>query len=210
LLINAPWQNKVKSQNTLRVRLPNGDTRDSTHTSSLYIPELSQASSIAHVFPGLANHSLISVGKLCTDAVTIYNFTGKPIFEGKIDLNTGLWCIDVRHEKLQLTISVANNVYEIRNTRALVDYLHKAMFSPTKSALLQAVKNGHLITWPSLTEYANNTHLKMIPATAMGHVNQRCQNIRFTSKVSNTSDLEDETVTPAGLGTKTNVVYTVA
>jgi hypothetical protein len=87
---------------------------------------------------------------------------------------------------------VANNVYELRNTGSLVNYLHKAMFSPTISALLQAVKNGHLITWPGLTEQAINKHLKMTPATSMGHMNQRRQNIWSTSKSSITSDMEDE------------------
>jgi hypothetical protein len=70
-----------------------------------------------------------------------------------------------------------NNVYELRNTGALVHYLHKALFSPTKAAMLQAVKDGHLITWPSLTEDAINKHLKLTPDTAMGHMNQRRQNI---------------------------------
>jgi hypothetical protein len=100
-------------------------------------------------------------------------------------------------------------VYELCNTGALVKYLHKAMFSPTKSALLQAVKNGHIITWPGLTEQAINKHLKMTPATAMGHMNQRRQNMRSTSKVSTTSDIEDEAVAPAGLGSKTHLVYAV-
>jgi hypothetical protein len=83
------------------------------------------------------------------------------------------------------------------------------MFSPTKSALLQAVKNGHLITWPGLTEQAINKHLKMMPATAMGNMNQRRQNIRSTSKVPITSGIEDEAVTPPGLGSKTQLVYAV-
>jgi hypothetical protein len=73
---------------------------------------------------------------------------------------------------------VTNNFSELRNTGALVNYLHKAMFSPTKSVLLQDVKNGHLTTWPGLTEQAIQKHLKMNPATAMGHMNQRRQNIR--------------------------------
>jgi hypothetical protein len=83
------------------------------------------------------------------------------------------------------------------------------MFSPTTSALLQAVKNGHLVIWPGLPEQAINKHLKMTPATAMGHMNQRRQNIRSTLKVSITSDIEDETVTPDGLGSKTHLVYAV-
>jgi hypothetical protein len=72
---------------------------------------------------------------------------------------------------------------------------------------LQAVKNGHLITWPGLTEQAVNKHLKLTPATAMDHMNQRIQ--RSTSKTPISSDMEDVTVTPASLGTKTHLVYTV-
>jgi hypothetical protein len=67
---------------------------------------------------------------------------------------------------------IANNVYELRNTGDLVHYLHKALFSPTKAAMLQAVKDGHLITWPGLTEDTINKHFKLTPATAMGHMNE--------------------------------------
>jgi hypothetical protein len=84
-----------------------------------------------------------------------------------------------------------------------------AMFGPTKSALLQAVKNGHLITCPGLNEQAIKKHLKMTPVTSLGHIDQRRQNIRSTSKVSVTSDIEDESVTPAGFGSTTHLVYTV-
>jgi hypothetical protein len=89
-------------------------------------------------------------------------------------------------------------VYELRNTGALVHYLHKALFSPTKSALLQTVKNGHLVTWPGLTEDAIHKHLKLTPVTAMGHINQRRQNIRSTSKAK----IADVPTTDTNLGTK--------
>jgi hypothetical protein len=113
----------------------------------------------------------------------------------------------LRPDKPQPTIAAANNVYELRNTGALVNYLNKAMFNPTKSALLQAGKKGNITTWPVLTEQAVNNHLKMTPATTMGHMNQRRQHIRSTSKNTITYDFEDEAVTPAGLGTKTHLVY---
>jgi hypothetical protein len=100
---------------------------------------------------------------------------------------------------------IANNVYELRNTGALVHYLHKALFSPTKSAMLQAVKDGHLITWPGLTEDAINKHLKVTPATAMGHMNQRCQNIRSTSK----APIEKQPTMYTDVGTKTHLMYAV-
>jgi hypothetical protein len=71
--------------------------------------------------------------------------------------------------------------------------------------MLQAVKNGHLITWPGLTEHAINTHLKLTPATAMGHMNQRRQNIRSTPKAS----IETQKSPDTDLGTKTHLVYVV-
>jgi hypothetical protein len=74
-----------------------------------------------------------------------------------------------------------------------------------KSALLQAVKDGHLITWPGLTEEAVNKHLKLTPATAMGHMNQRRQSIRSTSK----APIEKQQTLDTDLGTKTHPVYAV-
>jgi hypothetical protein len=61
------------------------------------------------------------------------------------------------------------------------------MFIPTKAEFLKAVKQGHLTTWSGLTEDAINKHLKLTPATAMVHMNQKRQNIRSTSKVVTTT-----------------------
>jgi hypothetical protein len=71
--------------------------------------------------------------------------------------------------------------------------------------MLQAVKDGHLITWPGLTEDAINEHLKLTPATAMGHMNQWRQNTRSTSK----APIEKQQPPDADLGTKTHLVYAV-
>jgi hypothetical protein len=51
----------------LTVRFPNGATMESSHTAELNIPELNAAASVAHVLPGIANHYLLSVGKLCNE-----------------------------------------------------------------------------------------------------------------------------------------------
>jgi hypothetical protein len=120
-------------------------------------------------------------------------------------LDTGLWRINLRKDYQQVHQPVSNKIYELRNTGALVHYLHKALFSPTKSALLQAVKNGHLVTWPGLTEEAIHKHLKLTPAMAMGHMNQRRQNIRSTSK----TPVDDVPKTDTDLGTQNHLVYAV-
>jgi hypothetical protein len=191
LLVNAPCLNKVISRTPLMVRLPNGATMESSHTAELNIPKSNAAASKAHVFPVMANHSLLSVGQLCDEGyvatfkhamVTVCNSQKSPILSGPRDLDTGIWCINFKRDNTHIPDPIANNVYELHNTGALVNYLHKALFSPTESALLQAVKDGHLITWPGLTEDTIHKHLKLTPATARGHMNQRRKNISSTSK----------------------------
>jgi hypothetical protein len=71
--------------------------------------------------------------------------------------------------------------------------------------MLQAVKDGHLITWPGLTEDDINKDLKLTPATTMGHMNHRRQNIRSTSK----APIEKQPTTDTDLGTKTLFVYAI-
>jgi hypothetical protein len=214
LLVNTPCFNKVESRTPLTVRLPNGATMESSHTADLDIPELNVAASKAHVSPGMANHSLLSVGQLCDEgyivtfkhaAVTICDPDNCQILSGPRDLNTFLWRINLKQTNSHIPEHIANNVYELRKTGALIHYLHKALFSPTKSAMLQAVKDGHLIAWPGLTEDAINKHLKLTPTTAMGHLNQRRQNIRSNSK----APIEKQPTPDTDLGTKTHLVYAV-
>jgi hypothetical protein len=160
----------------------------------------------------MAHHSLLSVGRLCDegyivtfhrDTVTICNSESSKLLSGPRDVATGLWRINLKQTNKPIPNPISNNVYELRNTGALVHYLHKALFSPTKSEMLQAVKDGHLITWPGLMEDAINKHLKLTPATAMGHTNQRRQNIRSTSK----APIEKQQPPDKDLGTKTHLVY---
>jgi deoxyxylulose-5-phosphate synthase len=100
LLVNAPCLNTVKSQTPLAVRLPSGATMRSSHTAELNIPELNVDASKARVFPGMTNHSLLSVGQLCNEgyivtfkntSVTVYNSQKFQIMSGPRDLYTGLW-----------------------------------------------------------------------------------------------------------------------
>jgi hypothetical protein len=187
---------------------------ESSHTAELDIPELNAAASEAHVFPGMANHSLLSVGQLCDEgyivtfknaSVTVCDSQKSQTLSGPRELDTGLRRINLKQDNQHIPHPIANSVYELRSTGALVNYLHEALFSPTKSALLQAVKDGHLITWPGLTEDAIHKHLKLTPATAMGHMNQRRQNIRSTSK----TPIADTATADTDLGTNTHLVYDV-
>jgi hypothetical protein len=150
ILVNAPCLEKVKALTLLTVRLPNGATMESSRTTELDIPKLNAAASKSHVFPGMANHSILSVGQLCHEgyivtfkraAVTIYDPNNSQILSGPRNSNTGLWRINLKHTHNDIPEPIANNGYELRNTGALVHYLHKALFSPTNSTMLQAVKD---------------------------------------------------------------------
>jgi hypothetical protein len=116
MLVNVPCLNKVKSQTPLTVRLPNGATMESSHTAALNIPELNAAASISHLSPGMANHSILSVGKLCNEGyivtfknalVTICDPQEFQILSGARDLDTGLWRINLRKDNQKLQQSVA-------------------------------------------------------------------------------------------------------
>jgi hypothetical protein len=72
---------------------------ESSHTADLYIPELNDAASKAHVFSGMAHHSLLSVGQLCDegyivtfqrDTGTICNSENSKLLSGPRDETTGL------------------------------------------------------------------------------------------------------------------------
>jgi hypothetical protein len=125
---------------------------ESSHTAELDIPELNATASKSHVLPGMDNQSLLSVGQLCDEGyivtfkhalVTVCNSQKSRILNGPPDLDTGLWRIKLKQDNNHIPEPIANNVYELRNTGALVHYLHKSLFSPMKSALSQAVKYGH-------------------------------------------------------------------
>jgi hypothetical protein len=178
LLVTAPCLKKIKSRNPLTVRLPNGATMESSHTADLDIPELNAAASKAYVFSRMAHHSLLSVGLLCgkgyivtfqRDTVTIYTSESSKLLSGPRDDTTGLWRINLKQPNKPIPDPIANNAYELRNTGAVVHYLHKALFSPTKSAMLQAVKDGHLITWPWL----NGRRYQQAFETNAGHCHGR-------------------------------------
>jgi hypothetical protein len=162
----------------------------------------------------MTNHSLPSVGQLCDQgyivtfkraSVTICDSEKAQILTGPRDLNIGLWRINLKQINNHTPEPISNNVYELRSTGTLVQYFHKSLSSPTKYAMLQAVKDGLLVTWTGLEEDAVSKELKIMPATAMGHMNQRCQNIRSTSKTPSA-----EPTTPGTyLGSKTHLVYAV-
>jgi hypothetical protein len=62
----------------------------------------------------------------------------------------------------------------------VIQFLHKALFSPSMSTLLQAIKNNQLTTWPGMTAENVIKHLPKSIATTLGHQDQTRKNARST------------------------------
>jgi hypothetical protein len=71
----------------------------------------------------MANHSLLSVGKLCNEghtvtfknaSVTICDSQEFQILSGARDLDTKLWQLNLRKENQQPKQALTKNVYELR------------------------------------------------------------------------------------------------
>ncbi len=65
LVVDAPCEDIQPALMPLTVRQPDGAQVRSSHTCSLHIENLPKNARVAHVIPGLASHSLLSVVRLC-------------------------------------------------------------------------------------------------------------------------------------------------
>ncbi len=65
LTTNAPASNIIPASVPLIACLPNNDRVQSMHTCTLDLPDLPTSARAAHIIPGLASHSLLSVVTMC-------------------------------------------------------------------------------------------------------------------------------------------------
>jgi hypothetical protein len=141
-LANAKCTNKLLAESPLEVRLPNGATIASTHTSTLNLPSLPHAARQAHVLPGLAQHSLLYVGQMCESGCAV-TFTAtkvavtngaSTILTGQRDNESGMWRVPIE-TSIPLQIApenYAHNVYEQKSIKYTITYLYACCFSPVQ------------------------------------------------------------------------------
>ena len=104
---------------------------------------------------------------------------------------TKLWLVPL-HQRKQLrltnknnhtsTTQQINNIQQTKNQKQLIQYLHQCLFSPTKSTLVQAIKNNQLLGFPGLTAQAVIRDLPDSTATIKGHLHRQRKNLRSTRK----------------------------
>jgi hypothetical protein len=180
--------------------MPNGMTIQSSHTCNLLLTGLPPQARQVHILPGLVHNSLISVGKLCDNGYSV-TFTHDQVtvtknkecaMRGSRDPKLRLWRVDLK-QKLEKREIQCNHAHGNNNQKDLINYLHAACFSPVKSTWITAIKNRNFLSWPGLTEHAEEKYLSKSTATTKGHLNQQRQNARTTQiKSVNPSNQESD------------------
>ena len=207
--------------------LPDGSTKQATHTAIVPFKSLSDTARRADVLPELRPNSLVSVGKLAdADYTTIFHPQGegvtvhekntiqvkllsKPVLQqGWRDTN-GLWRLSSDDEipTVHTSNEVAANV-SLPSMPQTICYLHAAVGFPTKDLWIKAIKNGNYATWPGITVEAVNKHFPKSVKTQKGHMKKQRQNVRSTKqKVS--VDKEPDKVELTRTITKQNILVKV-
>ena len=180
------------------VILPDTSTLTATKKGRLPIPNLSPQARKTAIFDNLQN-SLISLGQLCDDNCSVHLSKHKlvAIKDNKILLQgtrsksgDGLWDIPLpaptpacppppQLHSHQPTMNII-----IRKNQAktdLIRYLHGCCFFPTKNTWIEAINNGHFISWPGLTAELVRKHLPPSIETAKGHLNQERGGLQSTT-----------------------------
>lgn len=226
LLCTAPCVNVRPASTPIQCQLPTGMHMVSTHEAELNIPNctLPKEAIIAHIFPDLAAHSLISIGNFCdhgceavftaTDASIVKD--GQTILKGYRNPN-GLWILDLQQPTKRTQLpqlpepAVHISAMASSTTGELMQFLHAACFSPVPSTLIKAIHNGHFATWPGFTADNVRKHLPKSIATTKGHLDQTHKNQRSTktgTKLEEPDDSNDITASPPNTdGRPTHLVY---
>ena len=95
------------------------------------------------------------------------NVTQSPVCE-KIDIST-LASQALQSHPFPMTHQ-SNNVYENKQKKDIVTYLHKAALSPILSIWIDAITVGIFTAWLGLTDELVKKHLESPPATVKGYL----------------------------------------
>ncbi len=184
----CPHDQHVPNQQTYHCLGPEWGARIlQAHVHSCYPcpPHLSQH---AHIIPGLASHSLISVVTLCnTGCNAVFTkirctimYCGKIILCGGKCTCTGLWMTPLyptsplianNHQANLLPTVIAAKVDATSCMGECARYIHQALCSPPATTLIRVLKcSRELATIPGLMGHLINTYLPYSTATDKGHM----------------------------------------
>jgi hypothetical protein len=169
------------------------------HTCTFDIPSLPPGAHAAHIIPGLASHSLLSIVTMCNAGWTItfrkigctIVYCGQTIVCNHKCTQMGLWMIPLTPWSPTAPtalsainapfIAVVANVNATSSSTKYAHYVHQLLCSPPVATLLHALATStKLTTTPGLTPALIRSHLPRSTATNKGHM--RCHCSRTGSK----------------------------
>ena len=179
------------STNPLPVHCPDGNTIISNSKIKLNLPNIPPEANEARVFNTLHNGNLLSIGALCDhnckatfmkDSMNVKNPSGKLVLEGPRNATNGLWDVKIPVQTSpHQHAHIVNGVIRAKTSKSdLVEFLHKALGSPSISTFVKAIKSGFLSSFPGLTADLVNQHLPKSINTAKGHQQQIRQGFQST------------------------------
>lgn len=190
--------------------MPNCAIIHSSHTALLQNKDLPLKAREAHIFPGLENRALLSIGTFCdngciaqfdeTKAIITEQQSNKIIMQGGRDQITTLYMIEFEQNSEMTEPQIpdklfANNVYECISKQDLAVYYHQTCWSPSPSTWIAAIQKGFFATWPGLTADLVRKYLPKSEYTTKVHMKQRFKNIRSTK--TSPSPIKHETTCSA-------------
>ncbi len=204
LTTNVPATNICAASVPLVARLPNGERVQLTHTCTLDLSELPAAARNAHIIPGLALHSLLSIVAMCNAGCTVtftkigcsIMYCGRTIVCGHKCMCTGLWMVLLqqghRNPSTQpattspATTAMAANIKATLSAAKYARYIHQRLCSPLASTLFRALAvSTKLSTIPGLTPTFINNNLPCSTSTDKGHMRRHRSNSASTQNVHN-------------------------
>ena len=131
----------------ISINIPDGSKLRSIHTCNLDIDGIPETAKLAHIVPGRAHASLISISVLCDtgckvkydeNICSVY-YNKKLLLKVGIEPQTQLWILPLQdcnattsETETRNTKHMANSSFSMTSNAALIKYLYQAEFSPPK------------------------------------------------------------------------------
>ena len=114
---NEPHEIAIQPVAPVQVKQPNGKSLQYNKVCRPKITNLSDEAREAHILPGIAHISLISIGKLCDSrcesSINQHTMavTKKILLQGERDTMTGLWRVPI--QSIDRTTHQSNNIHQV-------------------------------------------------------------------------------------------------
>jgi hypothetical protein len=206
---NAPILSKEANHLPIKVTLPDNTKLISSHKCKLPLANVPAPADEGYILPGMKNHSLISVTKLCNAGCEVtfnkdecvVKHHGREVTRGTKNQGNGLWYVplkqDIASVPNQTNHHQMNSAYHTATMAETLKFMHQCLFSPTVDTLCKAIDNNQLIGFPHLTSALVQKYLPESEATTKGHMNRTRRGLRSTTKTRETKkSIEAEDFVP--------------